>query len=51
VSIRCGHGSSTHDRVVRFVPLFDSPEGAAHYALAQGLAWIGAAPGRIALPF
>lgn len=40
VSIRSGRGSTTHDRVVRFVPLFDSPERAARYALAQARAWI-----------
>jgi hypothetical protein len=41
VSIRSGHGSATHDRVMRFVPEFDSGEAALHYATAQGLDWIG----------
>ena len=41
VSIRSGRGSSTHDRVVRFEPLFESSDQAARYALAYGLAWTG----------
>ena len=44
VSIRTGRGSATHDRVLRFFPAFDSSDQAARYALAQGLAWLGAAP-------
>ena len=36
LSIRSGQGSGTHDRVLRFIPLFDSPQAAAHYALDQG---------------
>lgn len=44
VSIRSGHGSRTHDRVLRFVPVFDSPGDAARYATAQAMAWIGTAP-------
>jgi hypothetical protein len=43
VSIRSGHGSATHDRVMRFVPEFDSGEAALQYATAQGLDWIGRA--------
>nr|WP_298233374.1 hypothetical protein [uncultured Azohydromonas sp.] len=41
VSIRSGRGSSTHDRVLRFVPEFDSAEEALQYATTQGLDWIG----------
>ncbi|WP_157264437.1 hypothetical protein [Azohydromonas aeria] len=41
VSIRSGYGSATHDRVMRFVPEFDSGEAALRYATAQGLDWIG----------
>jgi hypothetical protein len=37
LSIRSGQGSSTHDRVFRFLPLFASAQAAAHYALGQGL--------------
>jgi hypothetical protein len=48
VSIRTGRGSMTHDRVLRFHPLFDSRDAAARYATAQGLAWIGAPASRIA---
>nr|WP_307726764.1 hypothetical protein [uncultured Caldimonas sp.] len=40
VSIRSGRGSTTHDRVLRFVPVFDSRDEAARYATAQGLAWL-----------
>ncbi len=40
VSIRSGHGSMTHDRVMRFVPVFDSPELASRFAVEQALAWI-----------
>jgi hypothetical protein len=36
LSIRSGQGSATHDRVYRFVPLFDSAQAAAHYAMDQG---------------
>jgi hypothetical protein len=43
VSIRSGRGSATHDRVMRFIPEFDSGEAALHYATAQGLDWIGSA--------
>jgi hypothetical protein len=42
VSIRSGLGSTTHDRVLRLLPIFDSSDEAARYATAQGLAWIGA---------
>lgn len=41
VSIRCGKGSATHDRVMRFVPAFDSQEQATRFATEQALAWIG----------
>jgi hypothetical protein len=44
VSIRSGRGSHTHDRVLRFVPDFDSAGDAARYATVQAMAWIGAAP-------
>ncbi|WP_341891157.1 hypothetical protein [Variovorax sp. YR752] len=44
VSIRSGRGNATHDRVLRFARAFDSSDQAARYALAQGLAWLGAAP-------
>lgn len=40
VSIRSGKGSATHDRVLRLIPLFDSQEDAARYALHQGLSWL-----------
>lgn len=48
VSIRSGHGSMTHDRVLRFVPLFDSADEAARFATAQGLAFIRANPSGVA---
>lgn len=40
VSIRSGRGGMTHDRVLRFVPQFDSTDAAARFATAQALAWI-----------
>nr|WP_217283567.1 hypothetical protein [Aquabacterium terrae] len=40
VSIRSGQGSATHDRVLRFTPLFDDHRAAIRYALDQGRAWI-----------
>ncbi|MED5618300.1 hypothetical protein VPH43_03365 [Ideonella sp. BN130291] len=41
VSIRTGRGSATHDRVLRLVPLFDTPQAAIRYATDQGLTWVG----------
>ena len=40
VSIRSGHGSATHDRVMRFSPLFNTARAALRYATDQGLAWV-----------
>lgn len=40
VSIRTGHGRATHDRVLRFVPLFDSALDALRYAVVQGRDWV-----------
>ena len=40
VSIRSGQGSRTHDRVLRFLPLFDTREGACRYAIEQGIHWL-----------
>lgn len=40
VSIRSGHGSATHDRVLRFSGLFDSAAAAVHYATEHALGWI-----------
>jgi hypothetical protein len=48
VSIRSGRGSATHDRVLRFHPVFESRCAAERYATAQGLAWIGAPAARLA---
>jgi hypothetical protein len=31
----------THDRVMRFVPVFESHEEAARFAVGQALAWLG----------
>lgn len=33
----------THDRVLRFVPVFDTPDQATRFATDQALAWIGEA--------
>lgn len=32
----------THDRVMRFVPTFDSHDQASRFAVEQALVWIGA---------
>lgn len=40
VSIRSGRGSTTHDRVFRFIPRFTTREGALQYALAEGQSWL-----------
>jgi hypothetical protein len=40
----------SHDRVMRFVPVFDSHEQASHYAVAQAMAWIDEQPPGLA-PF
>jgi hypothetical protein len=43
VSIRSGKGSMTHDRILRFLPEFESLEQASRYAISQAMAWIGPA--------
>jgi len=43
VSIRSGHGSATHHRVLRFVPRFDTRDVARRYAVDHGLAWLHSA--------
>jgi len=40
VSIRSGRGSGTHDRIMRFTPLFACNATAASYATEQGLSWV-----------
>ena len=40
VSIRSGRGAMSHDRVMRFVPGFDTPQKASRFAVQQALAWI-----------
>ena len=37
VSIRGGHGVSSHDRVIRFVPQFHDEQMACEYAFEQAL--------------
>lgn len=39
VSIRSGQGMASVDRVMRFVPSFNSTRAAMRYAREQGLAW------------
>lgn len=41
VSIRSGRGSATHDRVLRFVSVFDTPRAALRYATDQGMLALG----------
>ena len=40
VSIRSGHGSATHDRVLRLLPHFNTELAATQFALREGLAWL-----------
>lgn len=40
VSIRSGFGSMTHDRVMRFEPVFDTPQQASRFATEQALDWL-----------
>lgn len=40
VSIRSGSGSMTHDRVMRFVPVFDTDDQATRFAVQQALDWL-----------
>ena len=42
VSIRSGQGRASHDRVVRFIPRFESREIAHRYAVREGLRWLRA---------
>jgi hypothetical protein len=42
VSIRSGHGSATHDRVLRLTPTFPTHRSANDFALREGLAWVEA---------
>jgi hypothetical protein len=41
VSIRSGTGRMTHDRVMRFIPVFDTQRQARQFATEQALDWIG----------
>ena len=50
VSIRSGAGTMTHDRVMRFAPLFDTHEQATRFAVDQAMAWIGRPPCEAATP-
>ena len=40
MSIRTGRGSGTSDRVLRFLPRFDSAQDAIRFATEQGLGWV-----------
>ncbi len=42
VSIRSGRGMASHDRVMRFVPRFNSRRAALQYARNEGMAWVRA---------
>ncbi|MDM4767771.1 hypothetical protein [Pelomonas sp. SE-A7] len=39
VSIRSGQGQASHDRVLRFVPRFESRRAALRYAVREGQDW------------
>lgn len=40
VSIRSGRGSGTHDRILRLIGKFSSPENARRHALAEGFDFV-----------
>ncbi|CAK7066786.1 hypothetical protein CUZ56_02291 [Saezia sanguinis] len=40
VSIRAGHGSTSLDRIVRFVHRFTDEQAAKVYATKEGIAWV-----------
>ncbi len=40
VSVRSGHGSGMHDRVLRFSEAFANAGAAMRYATEQGLQWV-----------
>ncbi|CDM25238.1 hypothetical protein [Castellaniella defragrans] len=42
VSIRSGRASMTHDRLMRFTPLFESAQAAAEFAKAEAFSYIRA---------
>lgn len=50
VSIRSGRGSASQDRVMRFVPSFDSDLDASQYACVEGLAWLNVSAPSAASP-
>lgn len=50
VSIRSGRGSHTHDRVLRLLGWFASPELARSHALTEGLDFLRERFGRAGLP-
>ena len=41
VSIRSGQGRGTHDRVLRFIPDFDTAQAARRYATRAAIEWLG----------
>ena len=40
VSVASGHGSTSTDHVMRFVPEFATPAAASQYALDEGMLWV-----------
>lgn len=50
MSIRSGHGSATHDRVLRLLPHFTTELAATQFALREGLAWLAVRGLRAGLP-
>jgi len=40
VSIKTGIGRASHDRVMRFASVFDTPQQALQFATDQGLQWL-----------
>jgi len=42
VSIKSGNGRASQDKVLRFQPVFDTPQQALQFATDQGLEWLRA---------
>lgn len=40
VSIRSGRGQGSHDRVMRFIPLFNTHADAMQFATREGMNWV-----------
>ena len=50
VSVKSGRGSGTHDRVLRLIGLFRTPETARSHAVAEGLDYLRPRFGALGVP-